>query len=113
MTISMLVNKFKERNPDWKDIIVIMADKDMVERDVLTEKMPGADIQICLFHVMRSLRREVSTDKLGISAGERDMSLEFLTKIAHACSEEEYQGFYDEFTNSVPRCVMEYLKKIG
>ncbi|KAK6178266.1 hypothetical protein SNE40_013072 [Patella caerulea] len=111
MTISMLVNKFKERNPDWKDITVIMADKDMVKRDVLTEKMPGADIQICLFHVMRSLRREVSTDKLGISAGERDMSLEFLTKIAHACSEEEYQAFYDEFTNSVPRCVIEYFQK--
>ena len=28
----------------------VMADKDMVEGDVMSEKLPGAVLQICLFH---------------------------------------------------------------
>lgn len=74
-------------------------------------KMPGVDILICVFHVMRSFRREVATDKLGISVGERDISLEFLSKIAHACSEDEYLEFYAEFTRSVLRSVVQYFDK--
>ena len=108
---TLLFDKFKERNPKWMDIAVIMADKDMVERDVLTEKVPGVDILICLFHVMRSFRREVTMDKLGIFSGERDMSLEFLSKIAHARSEDEYQALYSEFTQAVPRSVVIYFTK--
>ena len=42
-----------------------MADKDMVERDVLTEKLPGASLQICLFHTLRTFRRDITCERLG------------------------------------------------
>ncbi|KAG1650976.1 Zinc finger SWIM domain-containing protein 3 [Nymphon striatum] len=107
-TISNLMDKFKERNSKWTDIDVIMSDKDMTERDVLTEKLPGAEILICLFHTLRSFRREVSTEKLGISSGERNMCLEMLVKIAHAKSEDVYQNLYEDFLRSAPRSVLDY-----
>ncbi|KAG1674491.1 Zinc finger SWIM domain-containing protein 3 [Nymphon striatum] len=107
-TISNLMDKFKKRNSKWTDINVIMSDKDMTERDVLTEKLPGAEILICLFHTLRSFRREVSTEKLGISSGERNMCLEMLGKITHAKSEDGYQNLYDDFLRSAPRSVLDY-----
>ncbi|KAG1650346.1 hypothetical protein GQR58_028116 [Nymphon striatum] len=102
------MDKFKKRNSKWTDINVIMSDKDMTERDVLTEKLPGAEILICLFHTLRSFRREVSTEKLGISSGERNMCLEMLGKITHAKSEDGYQNLYDDFLRSAPRSVLDY-----
>jgi len=45
-----------------------MADKDMAERNVLAEKIPNAVLLICLFHTLRTFRREITTDKMGINA---------------------------------------------
>ncbi|KAK6169865.1 hypothetical protein SNE40_020840 [Patella caerulea] len=111
LTISLLMDKFKERNPNWVEIGVIMADKDMTERDVLTEKLPGAEILICLFHALRSFRREITTEKLGISIGERNLSLELLGKMSHAVSEEQYQNLCEDLKRSAPRCVVEYFNR--
>ena len=38
------------RYKDTDSIKCVMADKDMVERDVISEKLPGAALQICLFY---------------------------------------------------------------
>ena len=67
--------------------MVIMADKDMTERQVLTKKLPNAEILICLYHTLRSLRREIAMDKLGISLGERKLALEIVRKMAYAATE--------------------------
>ena len=39
------------RHTDCAPIQCVMADKDMIERDFLKEKLPQATDQICLFHV--------------------------------------------------------------
>ena len=49
-----------------------MADKDMTEWDVLTKKLPQADILICLYHTLKSFRGEISIEKMETSVGERD-----------------------------------------
>ena len=48
-TISGLMDIFI-RNNDTESIKCVMADKDMVECDVMSEKLPDAALQICLFH---------------------------------------------------------------
>ena len=110
-TISFLMEKFKERNSNWSKVQVIMADKDMTERNVMAEKLPNASILICLFHTLRSFRREISIEKMGISVGDRNLSLELLQKITNAKSEVEYFYLYEDFTDSVPRCVVDYFNK--
>ena len=64
-TISHLVDVFKKHN-DTTGTKCIMADKDMVERDVLSEKIPNANLLICLFHTLRTFRREITTEKMNI-----------------------------------------------
>ena len=56
---------FKRGNDNWTSIGCVMSDKYMVERDVITEEIPNDPLLIFLFHVLRTFKREVSTDKLG------------------------------------------------
>ena len=106
-TITELVKEFKKQNVRWSSTKCIMSDKDMTERDVLSKEIPHSKLLICLFHTLRSMRREGSCEKLGISTGERSMSLEILSKMVYARSEEEYGELYENLKNT-PRNVIEY-----
>ena len=54
-TILALMDLFVRHN-DCAAVQCVMTDKDMLERDILKEKLPQAAIQICLFHVLRTFR---------------------------------------------------------
>ena len=47
----------KRLNDSWERASVIMTDKDMTERSILAEVFPGATLQLCLFHTLRSFKR--------------------------------------------------------
>ena len=53
---------FKNHN-DTANTKCVMADKDMTEREVLAEKIPNAVLMICLFHILRTFRHEITTEK--------------------------------------------------
>ena len=65
-------------------------------------------MHICLFHALRSFRREVTCDKLGIRPGERDHSLEVITQLAYSHSEDEYDDHYANLLESAPKSVINY-----
>ena len=50
--IRQMTQLFKDKNPKWTDIKVVLTDKDMVERTVFSEEIPNSELQICLFHVL-------------------------------------------------------------
>ena len=89
-SIAWMLNSFKEHNDEWEKIRVVMADKDIGERDVIKLCVPNATVLICLFHTLRSLRREITCEKMGITSGQRTFCLEIVQKMAYAHSEEEY-----------------------
>ena len=104
-SVTWMVNAFKKNNEDWHKIRIIMADKDIGEREVLKQCIPNASVLICLFHTLRTFRREVSCEKMGISSGQRrevscekmgissgqkSTCLEFLQKLCYVYSETEY-----------------------
>ena len=94
-TISALMDIFLKQ-ADGDNVRVIMADKDMVERDVMTEKLPQAALQICLFHVLRTFRREITCEKLGINAGQRQCVLDILQRMAYAVTADDYDVQYQQ-----------------
>ena len=47
--------------------IVVKYEKDMTERNVIKEELLQANLLICLFHTLRSFRREVCCDKLNFT----------------------------------------------
>ena len=89
-SIAKMVQAFKKFNSCWT--------QDFNERAVFWKKFPGAVPHICLFHTLRSFRREVTTEKLGIRPGERDHALEIITKLAYSKSEAEYDEHYQDVT---------------
>ena len=90
-TIQSMVDIFKEQNPKWSETTTIMTDKDFIEREVFSRSFPDAKLRICLFHVLRSFRREVTTDKMSINKKQRDALLETIQKIAYSRSLTEYE----------------------
>ena len=88
--ISSVVNKFKERNEAWSKTKVIMSDKDFIERESFSACFPEAELLICLYHALRSFRREITCEKMGITA-ERNRALEIIQSIAYSKSEALYK----------------------
>ena len=110
-SISWMIDTFKRLNSNWIKTTVVMADKDIRERHVIKNLLPSASVLICLFHALRTFRREISCDKLGITAGQRTFSLELIQKMAYASSNEEYQELFDDLQCSAPENVKEYFNK--
>ena len=104
-----MVETFKNHNDEWKRIRVLMANKDIGERDVLKQPLPNASVLICLFHTLRSFRREITCEKMGITAGQRTMCLDLVQKMAYAMSEAEYDLLHDQFQQDAPKEVVLYF----
>ena len=98
-SLSKIMSIFKENNPSWTATRVLMADKDMTERDVLASNFPNADLLICLYHTLRSFRREISCEKMGITSGQRTLYLELLQQMAYATNEVKYAEIVFSFQN--------------
>ena len=62
-----MIVTFQKYNAAWTETNVIVTNKDMTERDALAEAFPDATLQLCLFHVLRCLGREVTIDAMSIS----------------------------------------------
>ena len=63
----------------------------MTERSVFATLFPAAALQLCLFHVLRSMSREVTLDKMGVRAGQRDALLAVFGSMATAHSDVVYE----------------------
>ena len=109
--ITSAVNQFVSDNPASAQVEVIMADKDFVEREAFATAFPNAMIHICCFHTLRTFRREVTVDKMCITAAQRDKALDFLQRMTYASSEMQYQSVYEDFVSSQPVTVRQYFDR--
>jgi zinc finger SWIM domain-containing protein 3 len=110
-TLASMIQFFKQHNPKWIQTSVIMTAKDMTERDVLHAEFPSASLLLCLFHMLRSFGREITTGKMNISSSERMMILDLLQKIACIRSEQQYNLFYQDLQDTRLPKVVEYYNK--
>ena len=110
ISIKNMVRIFKRHNSTDRTVC-IMSDKDMTERDVLSEEIPNAVLQICLFHNLRSFKPEISTEKLHITSDQRQMTLEIITKLVYSKNETEYQQHYQELIDTKLKPVIDYFNK--
>ena len=108
-SMTWMMDTFKKHNVNWDRICVLMADKDIGERDVLKQCMPNSSVLICLFHALRSFRREITCEKMGITSGQRTLCLEHVQKMAYASTESEYSCLYDQLERDAPKEVVQYF----
>ena len=106
-----MVALFKKHNPQWESVTVIMTDKDLTERTVRAEQFPSAQLLICFFHTLRSFQREITQEKMGITAGKRIYCLEILQQMAYAKDTDEYMELYNDFQRNAPSIVFDYFNE--
>jgi len=109
--LTWMLSTFVEKNPNSSRTRVVMADKDIKERQVFTSVFGGARILICLFHTLKTFRREVNCEKMGISAATKSLALELLQKLAYSKTDEMYESNRQQFLHSVPQSVTQYFER--
>lgn len=109
VVIEFILDCFKELNPSWDKIKCVIGDKDFADRVVYVEKFPGVAMQICLFHVLRTFNREITTSKRDITKKDRDTCLSILQKLCYARSEKDYNDQYEKLRELKLEKVMDYF----
>jgi zinc finger SWIM domain-containing protein 3 len=99
VTISSTIEAFTDSNPAATHTKVIMTDKDFTERNALRAHFPNAAFTICLYHVLRTFRREVTIEKMCITSAQRDACLTVLQKLAYSQSADECDIHVQELQN--------------
>ena len=105
-TISWLIHTFKEQNPDRSCLWVVMADKDIKERENIKELFPDVIILIYLLHTLHSF------DKTNITSGHKVVILNILQQLAYSISIKEYEKHYKNLMPASPESVREYYNDI-
>ena len=62
-----------------------------------------------MFHVLRIFRREITTNKLGLTQAERTLTLEIVQKMSYASSEDEYMQHYGLLNDTNLKSVLDYF----
>ena len=102
-----MMETFKKHDLNWDRICILMADKDIGERDVLKQCLPNSSVLICLFHALCSFRREITCEKMGITSGQRTLCLELVQRMAYASTKSEYSCLYDQLQRDAPKQVVQ------
>lgn len=89
------------------DCYVLQSDFNPVNRLVIDYYVLRAVINFLPF---RSFSREISTNKLGLTTGQRILALEIVNKIAYASFEAQYSSLYEQLLTSATASVIEYYQ---
>ena len=102
--MTAMANAFKKHNSRWDKVAVVMTDKDMTERTVFGSAFPNATMHLCLFHVLRSFRRQIT---------ERDLVLDMMSRLTYARSIHDYTTTYTELLECGLESVIRYFNRTG
>ena len=109
ITIKSMLLIFKKHNEDWSRTLTVMSDKDFCERNTFIQEFPQATLLICLYHVLRTFCREITSDKMGITAAERLHVLDILQRMSYATKEETYFAIYKELQQTGLKTITDYF----
>jgi transposase-like protein len=89
-TITKMLEIFESRNESHVDIKVVITDKHMGERKVFKTLFLLVEMQIFLFHMLRTFSCEFTIDKIGSTLGERTTLLTKSEALTYAKDENDY-----------------------
>ena len=109
-SVKWLIETFQKHNPNVSTTRLVMADKDINERDVIKELLPHVKVMICLFHSLKTFKREINVEDMGITIAEKNSCLEFISSMAYSKTEIEYNGVHQQFLDNAPASVKNYFE---
>lgn len=87
------IRAFKQNNPGWTDVKVIIIDEAYTELSLLREQFPCATVIHCHFHVIDYLNREVSKKNYGFSSFEKMHIKNILAMMVRTATESEFDDY--------------------
>ena len=108
-TVENIVKVLRKHNELWTETKVIMSYKDFVVREAFSKCFANASLLICLYHTLRSFRREVTRKKMGITSAERLRCLEIIQLIAYSKTTEHYTEKLEMLKNTKLDSVISYF----
>jgi zinc finger SWIM domain-containing protein 3 len=107
-TLSLLMHSFS-RNNNCETVQCLMVDKDLSAVNVLGTTFINASINLCLFHCLRTFRREITEAKLGITTAQKSSVLELISDMVYASTEAHYDTAYQSLQQLQLPQVMQYF----
>lgn len=109
--IGAMLDVFKEWNPNWHKTQIFIGDKDFSDRAVYVERFPDSVLHICLFHVLQTFNREVTTVKREITTQQRVEALEVLQRLTYSESRDSYDEAYKELCDLNLKLLTKYFNE--
>ena len=110
-TLTALLEVFQKHNPAWQKTMTILTDKDLTERAVYGRLFPSANLQLCLFHVLKTMRREIHCEKMNIRLEQKNLCLEIIQNLAYSYSEEAHSNNLEVLCQTGIQPVIDYFTK--
>ena len=93
---------FKQVNPRWKDVQVVVVDKDMKEVNVVKTLFPRAQILLCHFHVVAYWSKKLRKKEFPqMKKPQLDRLEDLMSKCVYAETRCEYEEWRDELHTEV------------
>lgn len=94
---------------DLEKVEVVVLDKDLKEIASIKSTMPEASIQICKFHVLQAMLREIRT--LPTTESERIQLITLCKKLVYARTDEVFEDTLANITRQAPAHYIAYINK--
>lgn len=109
--IGMALQTFQQHNAAWTKTTTVLTDKDSVERNVFRTLFPSVSLIICLFHTLRTFRREITCEKMKISSAQRGVCLGIVRDMVYSSNEQQYNVNNTHLQATGCLTVVDYITK--
>lgn len=111
--IDEVLKKFKQFNAKSGEIKMIIADKDMSQIASLKKAFPGANVHLCLFHILQAFLRQMNSlrKQSSIESQDIELAMKMFRQMAFSTSESEYHEISKRFCDTFPEKVTNYFKE--
>lgn len=93
--MNSLFGMFIDENPNADKVEIIMVDKHISNLTTFTQVFPNAQINLCIFHVAKNFRDQITTKKRNITKEVKTEALSVVTQMIHVETEQEYDDLYE------------------
>ncbi|ETO73167.1 hypothetical protein F444_10858 [Phytophthora nicotianae P1976] len=95
LTITKVLEYFKDKNPGWNQVQSVVIDKDFVEWGVLKVAFPGAKILLCQFHAITYWKKVMKRPVYRLRVSQCEELLVRMSKLLYSNSCARYNFHYD------------------
>lgn len=109
--VMKMFNTFKSVNKNYRDIQIILSDKNFADRRAYKESFPDAKLQLCIFHVLQAFGRAITKSKMNINNKQKNEVLNLFQHMVFAETEEEYMILYQKLVSLNLLLGLDYFEK--